>query len=105
MSEDWISMIIAEIAPKYAIRCVLLKSNSLDGIVRPEDTLEIYIVNGGLGYCGLAKFSGELMAVMNRRADFYHLGCETTRSEIDDFHATIAYEECHRTDDERSERM
>jgi len=46
-----------------------------------------------------------LMAVMNRRADFYHLGCETTRSEIDDLHATVAYEECHRTDDERSERM
>lgn len=94
MSEDWISKIIAETAPKYAIRCVVLKSNSPDGIVRPEDTLEIYIVNNGkLGYCGLCKFSGELMAVMNRRADFYHLGCGTTRSEIDDLHATVAYEE------------
>lgn len=94
LSEDRISEIIAEIAPKYGIRCVAFKSDSPDGIVRPKDKLEIYVVNNGtLSYCGMSKFTGELMCTMNRYADFYHMGRKTKRREVEELCATIAYEE------------
>ncbi len=62
--------------------------------MRPKDTLDIYVVNnGGLSYCDLAGFSGEVMAAMNRGAFFYSRGRKTTRSELEGLGATIAYEE------------
>lgn len=94
MSEDRISEIISETAPKYGIKYVAFRSDSPDGIVWPKDTLEIYVANnGGLSYCGLARFSGEVMTAMNRDAVFYTMGRKTTKSEFEGLGATIAYEE------------
>ncbi len=94
VSEDRISEIIRETAPRYGIKYVAFKSDSPDGTVRPKDTLDIYVVNnGGLSYCDLAGFSGEVMAAMNRGAFFYSRGRRTTTGDIEGLGATIAYEE------------
>ncbi len=94
VSEDRISEIIAETAPRYGIKYVAFRSDSPDGIVRPKDALDIYVANnGGMSYFDLAKFSGEVMTAMNRDAFFHPMGCGTTKGEIYDLHATVAYEE------------
>ena len=94
VSEDRISEIIRETAPRYGIKYVAFKSDSPDGIVRPRDTLDVYVVNkGGMSYFDLAKFSGEVMTAMNRDAFFHPMGRKTKKSDLAGLGATIAYEE------------
>ena len=94
MSEDRISEIISETAPKYGAKYVVFKSDSPDGIVRPRDTLDVYVVNnGGMSYFDLAKFSGEVMTAMNRDAFFHPMGRRTKKSDFEGLGAAIAYEE------------
>lgn len=94
VSKERIAEIIAEIAPRYGVKYVAFRSDSPDGIVRPKDTLDVYVVNnGGMSYCDLAHFSGEVMCAMNRDADFHPMGRRTERSELEKSGYTIAFEE------------
>ncbi len=44
---DRISEIIAETAPRHGMMYAAFKSDSPDGTVRPEDALDVYVVNNG----------------------------------------------------------
>ena len=94
LTESRIAEIIAEIAPKHGVKFIAFKTNASDGIVRPEDGLEVYVVNnGGLSYAGLTFLCGEMRCAMNRDADFFPMEHETERSELEELGLNIAYEE------------
>ncbi len=106
VSEERISEIISEIAPRYGVKYVAFRTDSSDGTVRPKDTLDVYVVNnGGMSYCDLAQFSGEVMCAMNRDADFYPMGRRTERRELEELGTIIAYEESAPSSDEERESI
>ena len=94
LTESQIADILADIAPRYAVKYIAFRSNSPDGVVRPKDSLDVYVVNnGGMSYTDLAHFSGEVMCAMNRDADFYPMGRRTQKNDLDELYATVAYAE------------
>ncbi len=103
ISEERLEEIISEIAPNYAVKFIAFKSSGSDGIVRRKDALEVYVVNnGGMSYCDLAFFCGEMRCAMNRDAYFHTKGRRTERSELEEHGLTIAYEGPVKSDTGRS---
>lgn len=93
LTESRMAEIIAEIAPRYAVKFIAFKTSGSDGIIRPEDTLDVYVVNnGGMSYSGLVFFCGDMRCVMNRDADFHPMEHSTERSELIELGLNIAYE-------------
>ena len=72
VTEDRISAILSEIAPRYNVIFVAFWSDSLDGVVRPDNLLIIYVVSDvSTGFFRKTKFTNEVAIAMDRGASFF----------------------------------
>ncbi len=71
VTEDRISAILSEIAPRYNVLFVAFWSDSLDGVVRPDNNLTIFVVcDVSTGYFRKPQFTNEVAIAMDRGAYF-----------------------------------
>ena len=71
VTEDRISAILSEISPRYNVLFVAFWSDSLDGVVRPDNILTIFVVcDVSTGYFRKPQFTNEVAIAMDRGAYF-----------------------------------
>lgn len=84
--------IIRDVAPEHHVRCVILVTSSDDGLVGPDDELEIYAVNdGNMGYGDYGVFIYEINCRLDRDVRHFVMNSKTPQSEIDSLCGIIAY--------------
>ncbi len=96
VTDDQISAVISEIAPRYEVESVTFWSDSPDGVVRPDNRLFFFIVSTrSMGYSDTNSFRDEIMTALDRGAYFYGRQIWTKKSDIENAHAVAAYVKRH----------
>lgn len=87
-----IARILSGVARKYHPRMVIFTTDSTDGLIGPDDTLSIFIVNNGeMDWCDMCDFSNDAQERLGREADCYILNSKTPASKIESLNGIVAY--------------
>lgn len=84
--------VISRISRDYDTAQVFFTTDSEDGVIRPRNTLEIYVANNGnMSYGDLAIFISEVNKALARRAEYTTLDYPVPDSFIQKRNGILAY--------------
>lgn len=92
MTTEEVIQALSRISERYETNQVFFTTDSPDGIIRPKNSLEIYVANNGhMSYGGLALFMRDVDNALGRDADYSTLNNSVPDSFIDQRSGILAY--------------
>lgn len=92
MTSEDVSSLLRGISDGRCAKMIAFSADCKDGLIRPRDSLRIYLVNDGTMSLGdVGDFMIDARRVLNRKAEYYPMPSSTTRKDMQDMGCTIVY--------------
>lgn len=84
--------ILARIAEGYDTNQVFFVTDSSDGVIKPKNSLEVYVANDGhMSYGGLALYIRDITIALGREIEYLPLNRPVSDSYISQRNGIVAY--------------